>query len=1075
MIPIVPSRLKPLAFATLIAISGSAAAGTFTVVNTAGSGVGSLANAVTLANASCVGAPHLINFAIPAGPFIISPGGGFTLNCATVVDGYTQLGASANTVADPASGSNAIVVVQIDATGITGGNVFTFNIPGSALRGLNIRNFTVPGSVVAMASGGTVAGNFLGTDVSGNSCTGAGMKNGILLSAGGTVGGPAPADRNVIGCAGGALGGQAVVITGGPGVVQGNLIGKGAAGGAIPNAAEAVAIGPCLSCFSNTVGGTTLGQGNILANSAAGVRVFTNANSTITGNDIFSNTVGIDLPGPSGNSGTLIAPTITTVNYMSGTTTIGGTLSSSFANQSGISVDFFQNLSGGLDEGEQYTISASPFSTNGAGAGVFSSTIGTIVRNPTVTFSTSSSTSPFSAPRPTPESVPSVVPTFPSTTLGSSSSPQMFAFSNATAAALTLTMTNSNPAEFKDSTGGPPPSAAHYCGIGSSSTGAPLGGSVTIPASGSCNLNMIFSPSGVGARAATFTVNSNAPQNPQAFALTGTGAAAAAPSLSISPASLPFGTVTIATTAGPLTATLTNVGAANLTFSGAFTVTGDYAQTTACPPVLTPSPAPGSSCAVDVTFTPTVTGPRPGTLTILSNSPSSPDTVVLSGTGSTAPVPVVSLAPPSLTFAPQSVSTTSAPQTATLTNTGSATLNISSLAANGDFAFTTTCGTSLPPSPGPGNSCPITVTFTPVVAGARAGSITIADNASGSPHVLSLSGTGTTAPVATITTTPPAVVFPATQVGATSAQQILTIGNAGGAALTISALQLAGTEFVVSSNGCTAPVATGGTCLLGLQFTPSASGARGTSLRIISNATTSPTLVTLTGSGTALPTGTLAADPPAVVFVDGVVGTTSAPQPVSVTNTGVFNVTVSTVSASGDFTQTNDCTILAPGGSCTVTTVFAPTGVGTRNGAVTIVSDASNPALTVSLLGNGVLTNFPVIQLSATALGFGNRVMGIGSTGQTVTLRNAGGANLVINRIYTQGDFRQTSDCPTSVVPGGTCLIGVSFFASIPGSRTGHLFVDSNATTVPKAVDLAGNGCRFFSLTGSRIGSLVCF
>jgi hypothetical protein len=279
----------------------------------------------------------------------------------------------------------------------------------------------------------------------------------------------------------------------------------------------------------------------------------------------------------------------------------------------------------------------------------------------------------------------------------------------------------------------------------------------------------------------------------------------------------------------------------------------------------------------------------------------------------------------------------------------------------------------------------------------------------------------------------------------------------------------------VSSNGCTSPVATGGTCLVGLQFTPSASGARGGTLRVISNAATSPTLVNLTGTGTASPAGTLVADPTSVTFTDAVVGTTSASQPVSVTNTGVFDVTVSSVSVSGDFSQTNDCTFLSPGGQCTVTTVFAPTGLGTRNGAITIVSDASNPALTVSLLGNGVLTTFPVIQLSATSLAFGNRVMGVGSTGQSVTLRNVGGANLVINRIYTQGDFRQTSDCPTNVAPGGTCLISVGFLASIPGSRSGHLFVDSNATTVPKSVDLAGNGCRFFSLTASRIGSLVCF
>jgi Subtilase family/Abnormal spindle-like microcephaly-assoc'd, ASPM-SPD-2-Hydin len=104
--------------------------------------------------------------------------------------------------------------------------------------------------------------------------------------------------------------------------------------------------------------------------------------------------------------------------------------------------------------------------------------------------------------------------------------------------------------------------------------------------------------------------------------------------------------------------------------------------------------------------------------------------------------PAVSLAPAALTFASQTTGTSSAGQAVTLTNTGSAALTISSIAASGDFAQTNTCGSSV----AAGANCTITVTFTPTATGSRTGALTIADNASGSPHTVGLSGTGAAAP-----------------------------------------------------------------------------------------------------------------------------------------------------------------------------------------------------------------------------------------------------------------------------------------------------------------------------------------
>jgi len=120
--------------------------------------------------------------------------------------------------------------------------------------------------------------------------------------------------------------------------------------------------------------------------------------------------------------------------------------------------------------------------------------------------------------------------------------------------------------------------------------------------------------------------------------------------------------------------------------------------------------------------------------------------VSLSGTGS-ASAPGVGLSPSSLNFGNQPLTTTSAPKTVTLTNTGNAALTINSIAASGDFAQTNNCPmgpNTLPPTTS--NTCTINVTFAPTALGTRNGTLSVADNASGSPQTVGLTGNGTAAP-----------------------------------------------------------------------------------------------------------------------------------------------------------------------------------------------------------------------------------------------------------------------------------------------------------------------------------------
>jgi hypothetical protein len=236
---------------------------------------------------------------------------------------------------------------------------------------------------------------------------------------------------------------------------------------------------------------------------------------------------------------------------------------------------------------------------------------------------------------------------------------------------------------------------------------------------------------------------------------------AAAPAASIAPGSLAFGNQTINTTSAAQTVTLTNTGNAALSIVG-ITVTGtnaaDFVQTNACGS----SVAAGASCTIGVTFTPPATGARAGTLTITDNNGTagSTQTVSLGGTGTSVPAPAVSLSPLSLAFGNQTVNTTSTALTLTLSNTGNAALSITSLALTGtnasDFAQANTCGSSL----AAGADCTIAVMFTPSVSGTRAASLSIADNASGSPQSVPLSGAGTHDVILSwaASTTPPAVV-----------------------------------------------------------------------------------------------------------------------------------------------------------------------------------------------------------------------------------------------------------------------------------------------------------------------------
>jgi hypothetical protein len=224
------------------------------------------------------------------------------------------------------------------------------------------------------------------------------------------------------------------------------------------------------------------------------------------------------------------------------------------------------------------------------------------------------------------------------------------------------------------------------------------------------------------------------------------------PTLDVSPTSLNFGLQPVGATSVPQSVTLTNNTSDAIPFPGtSVSFSGSNAADFGSPSnTCGASIAAGASCAVSVAFTPSVASTETATLVItvvvtdggLSSSQSFD--VGLSGTGS-ATAPGVGLVPTSLPFGGQMLTTTSAAKTVTLTNTGAGALTINTIAGSGDFAATSTGAAACPISPATlaaGANCTISVTFAPTALGARAGTLTITDNAGGSPHTIPLTGSG---------------------------------------------------------------------------------------------------------------------------------------------------------------------------------------------------------------------------------------------------------------------------------------------------------------------------------------------
>jgi len=200
-----------------------------------------------------------------------------------------------------------------------------------------------------------------------------------------------------------------------------------------------------------------------------------------------------------------------------------------------------------------------------------------------------------------------------------------------------------------------------------------------------------------------------------------------------------------------------------------------------------------------------------------------------------------------------------------------------------------------------------------------------------------------------VTATPGALNFGSVATGSTSAAQTVTVSNPTSTAASVSSISTSGDYS--QTNTCGSSIAANGSCTVSVKFAPTATGSRSGSLTVNAGGITNT--VSLSGTGTA-PGPVLNTDPGSLSFAGTVVGSSATAQTVTVTNSGTASATVSAVAATGDFSQTNNCSTLAVGASCTVNVGFKPTTGGARAGNLTITSNANNSPTTVALTGTGI-------------------------------------------------------------------------------------------------------------------------
>ncbi len=600
----------------------------------------------------------------------------------------------------------------------------------------------------------------------------------------------------------------------------------------------------------------------------------------------------------------------------------------------------------------------------------------------------------------------------------------------------------SNQTETLTNTGGSSVTISQVTASGSGFSVSGLSLPVTLAANQSVSFTTTFAPTVAGAATGSVSIVSDASDSPLNIALSGTGQSAGA--LTANPSSVNFGNVAVGSNQ-TVPVSVTNTGGAAVTVSSAAASGTGFSFTGPTLPVTLNA---GQSATFTAKFAPTVTGGATGALTINSNAGNATLTVALSGTG--VAQGQLGSNPSSFNFG-NVQDGTSKSMTGSLTNSGGTSLTITAATASGTgFSLS---GLTLPLTLTAGQSTSFTVLFSPTVAGAVTGNVSITSTGSDSNLSIPLSGTGVTA--GTLAANPTSLAFGNVLVGSGS-NLTETLTNTGGSSLTISAATANGTGFSLSGLTLPLTLASGGTTSFTVRFAPSASGGASGNVNITSNGSNPSLNIPLSGTG--VTPGTLTANPTTLAFGSVQVGNTTNLSE-TVTNTGGSSVTISQANVTGAAFSISGLTLpvtLSGGQSITFTATFAPTGAGALSGNLAVVSNASNSTLNIPLSGTGTAAG--TLAVSPTTLSFGNVTVG-SSSALNGSLTASGASVTVSSASINNGEFVLSGiSLPVTLSSGQSAAFTVTFTPSASGATSASLTFTSNASNSPTTQTMTGTG-----------------
>jgi Abnormal spindle-like microcephaly-assoc'd, ASPM-SPD-2-Hydin len=399
-------------------------------------------------------------------------------------------------------------------------------------------------------------------------------------------------------------------------------------------------------------------------------------------------------------------------------------------------------------------------------------------------------------------------------------------------------------------------------------------------------------------------------------------------------------------------------------------------------------------------------------------------------------------------------------QALTLTNSGGSSLSIVQVTPSGT-GFTAS-ESDLPLVLTAGQSKALSVMFTPQYSGSSKGNLTIANNGSTPTVTVALSGTGMPvgpAPQGTLTPNPTSLDF-----GSVPSGQHLTISeiltNTGTASLYVTQTIVTGSQFSVSGIHLPLTLAVNQSTSFNVTFAPKSTGDSTGNLAITSNGSTSTVNLALAGSGTSTgpnPQGTLAVSPLSLNFGSVQPGKKLTLNE-SLSNTGSAELTVSRATLAGSgFSLTNLALplVLKPGQSFSFQATFAPRSVGNDNGTLSLVSNGSDPRLTIPLTGGA-----PNSQLTIVPTSINLGTVTVGSKAQQTSQLAASGASVTVSSVkVNSSEFTITGiTFPVTIPAGQSVSFTATFTPRAPGQTSGTASFASDASDSPTVESLAGTG-----------------